>query len=298
MKLTRILYLSDYEVIAYQANAKLKTLEIVQRFAKNTEGYDDFKHYLQQDVKTPIFWLVDTSYEEYRIAQIPHVLGKDRKSVLAHRMKRLFEYTSYTYAQVQGRETSGRGDDIVLFTALNQINLLQPWLNDILEYKIPLRGIYSVPLLSQSLLRYFSPEPYTLLVTHTPKINAQSTHGLRQSFFVQQSFQLSRLIPVTLEYSQAYAKMIIDQIIKTQYYLNSTRLLPSTTPLSVFILLPPPLLHVVHDFVNKYPHPDLYIHCIDIHELAQQFDFQSENQLLYLHDLVAYHLVHITPNNH
>jgi hypothetical protein len=102
-----------------------------------------------------------------------------------HKKRRLFENAIYTYGVIQGRESQGRRDDLGLFIALNNPNLLQPWLNLIITFKIPLAGIYSLPLLSENLLKYLPKAPYTLLVAHTPPMGTHSAAGLRQSFFFQ-----------------------------------------------------------------------------------------------------------------
>jgi hypothetical protein len=233
----RILYLSDYELTAFHIAGR--TLHELQRFQLSHDGETEFAKYLNRDVKTPIYWIVDTTSEEYQIARLPHVLGKDRTELMNHKRKRLFEHTSYSYSVVQGREMGGRGDDEVLFMALNNSALLQPWLNWIHTYKVPLVGIYSLPLLSENLLTYLPKSPYTLLVTQTPPISAQSEAGLRQSFFVNQKLQFSRLIPLDSLEPEQYANYVIKQIITTHRYLDNSQRLPPTEhidPLSVLIL--------------------------------------------------------------
>jgi hypothetical protein len=248
---------------------------------------------LTADPKTPILWLIDTTQEEYQTSRLPHVFGKDRRDLLSHKMKRLFDYTPYAYADFQGRETHGRGDDRVLFMALNNPTLLQPWLNLILTHKVPLTGIVSVPLLSQRLLNYLPKASYTLLVAHTPAINEHSPAGLRQSFFADQYLQLSRLIPLTTLTPSEYAEYVFNQIIKTQRYLESARKLSlEVAPsLSVVILTDTSLI----DALVQYPKENLsglQVHILDSWDLARQLGWHPEVSALYLHHLVAYQLSH------
>ena len=173
-----ILYQSDYELHAFFVKG-LKIKE-VQRFQTLNEFKENFTQYLSRNPKTPIYWLVDTTQEAYQTTLLPHVFGKDRRELMAYKMRRLFEKSDYTYGIVQGRETQGRKDDRVLFMALNDPNFLEPWLSLITRQKIPLAGIYSLPLLSQHLLKHLPQAPYTLLVTDTP--HSENTAGLRQTF--------------------------------------------------------------------------------------------------------------------
>lgn len=286
----RILCLTDMELFAYQVKGHF--LLETQRFTPGETGVVQFADYLRRDRKTPLYWLIDSTQEEYQINALPHVSIRDRRHLFALRMRRLFEYTSYTYATVQGREQQGRGDDHVLFTAVHNPSLLQPWIDLILEHKVPLVGIYSLPLLSQNLLKHLVTSPYTLLVNHTPQITANSQCGLRQSFFINQKLQMSRLIPLNTDNSAEYARYVLDQIIKTQRYLENARLFPSAHGiLSIFILTTPPFASLFNAFLEKTSVPNhLRIRLIDIRELSQNLGLRTDLTDLFLHHLVAYQL--------
>jgi len=178
-----ILYQSDDELQAFWIVGKKITKS--QCFQKVSNGEAEFSQYLKRHAKTPIYWLIDTKQETYQTTLMPHVLGKEHRELMAHKVKRLFDQTVYTYGIVQGREMQGRRDDRVLFIA-----------NVITRHKVPLVGIYSLPLLTQNLLKYLPQSYYTLLVTYTPQSNQPA--GLRQSFFIQQKLQFSRLIPLNI----------------------------------------------------------------------------------------------------
>jgi len=286
----RILYLTDVELFVYQV--KDKTLLEIQRFLPGENGVIQFGEYLRKNRKTPLYCLVDSAQEEYQINLLPHVFGRDRRHLFALRMRRLFEYTSYTYAVVQGREKQGRGDDHVLFTALHSPELLQPWLDVILEQEIPLAGIYSLPLLSQNLLKQLPNAPYTLLVNHTPQITTNSPHGLRQSFFINQKLHMSRLIPLNTENSAEYARYIFDQIVKIQRHLENARLFAeSNAVLSTLILTVPPFTSLLNTFLEKSPLPNyLQVHLIDTREFAHRLGLHTDLSHLFTHHLVAYQL--------
>jgi len=274
----RIFYLSDYELQVFLV--KGKTFTEVQRFQSSDNR--EFANYLSHDPKTPIVWIVDSTQEDYQVTSLPHVYGKDHRYLMDQKMKRLFKDMPYTYSVVQGREKQGRRDDRVLFMALNNSNLLAPWLNTIMAYKVPIIGIYSLPLLCQALLKYLPKAPYLLLVAHTPPINSQNPAGLRQSFFVHQKLQLSRLTPLKTLAPQEYAKDVLTQISTTQHYLNNARMLPE--PLSVVILSDTALLSAFNTDSTLFN-----LHLLDSHDFAQQLGLQGE-KTWYLHHFVAFQL--------
>lgn len=287
----RILYLSDYELRAFQT--KGKTLTEVLRLKTNSKIESEFVNYLTKNIKIPIYWLIDTTQEEYQVSLLPHVLGKDRRDLLAYKMKRLFEKTPYGYGVVQEREKQGRGDDRVLFTALNNPALLQPWLNLITTHKVPLAGIYSLPLLSQNLLKYLPKKPYFLLVTNTPPISSHSSAGLRQSFFVNQKLQFSRLIPLNSLEPQEHAEYVVSQIVKTHNYLDNAGRLPpieaADSSLSVAILTDTRFLKPLKKSIH-YDSSVMNIQVLDNRDFARQLGWQTDEPKLYLHNFVAYQL--------
>jgi hypothetical protein len=290
----RILYLTDYELVAYQAAKKNDVLQEVERFQNDESGIAAFTQYLQLHFEVPIFILVDTVHEEYRHINVPHVVGKDRQDLLAHRKHSFFENTPYSYATVQGREKKGRGDDKVLFSAITKPDLLKPWMDAINQTKVPLAGIFSMPLLSEFLLSYFAPHPYTLLVTHTPKINLHSTQGLRQNFFVNQKLQISRL--VAINDTDNYIESVIKQIIITQRYLGSIRFLPSSVELNVLLLAQPDYVEKLQAYLQRHSVPEIKItpvSCADFIKNERQSD-----EIGCLHHLAGYYLLQNTPHNH
>jgi hypothetical protein len=285
-----IIYQSDYELLAFYV--KGKTLSAAQSFQINEKDEAKFARYLSQDVKTPIHWLIDTPQEEYQRELLPHVWGKDRLELINHKKRRLFENSIYNYAVIQGRESQGRRDDVALFIALNNPNLFQPWLNLVITFKIPLAGIYSLPLLSENLLKYLPKAPYTLLVAHTPPMGTHSPAGLRQSFFFQQQLQLSRLVPLDIHNPQQYTDYVLRQISTTYRYLENTRRLAQLeqpSALSVVILTDINFFKSLKQRV-KESLPNITVHVLESNQFTQQLGLQIEATTLYLYHWVAYAL--------
>lgn len=293
----RILYLTDYELVAYQAAKKNEVLQEVGRFQNNEADIAAFTQYLQLNFEVPLFILVDSVHEEYRHITLPHVVGKDRQDLLTHRKKRFFEHTPYSHAAVQGREKQGRGDDKVLFSAITNPDLFKPWIDLINQTKAPLAGIYSMPLLSEFLLSHFESTAYTLLVTHTPQINIHSAQGLRQNFFIDQKLQLSRLVALSdTDLSDNYTEAVIKQIIITQRYLGSIRILPPSVELSVVLLAQPAYIEVLQAYLQQHTVPEINIKLVSCAHFMK--DSQQLKELGCLHHLAGYYLLQNTPQNH
>ena len=269
--LKRIIYLSDSELRVFLLKGKHLTEEVSFKTA-NEDSQNQFTLYLGETAKTPIELLVDTTQEEYQVLNIPHVHGKEHREVMANRKERHFKDMPYVCGIVQKRKKEGRRDDIALFMAINNADWLADWLGIITRFKIPLLGIYSVPLLSESLLKYL-PKPipksrYILFVA-----------GLRQSFFIEQKLQFSRLIPSPKpEYS---AEFIVKQIVTIRHYLESARFLPQTelgiNPLFVVILADGVLLDSLRDAVKDVsPNLGMKIYLLANSEFAHKLTGSRE----------------------
>jgi hypothetical protein len=206
-------------------------------FGAGEDGLTEFALYLTHAPHDPVYLLVDLVEEEFREESIPHVLGNDRRSLIRTRLNRLFRDPTYSYAVVQGRGTDGRRDDQVLFTALIRPDLLSPWIGQIAKHKIPLAGIYSLPIISEALIKRMPVDSdHALLVT------LQSTGGLRQTFFYKRRIKLSRLAIMPPGETPGHASYVLGEIEKIRRYLNSLRQLPHDSPLDVYVIGNRPLL--------------------------------------------------------
>lgn len=226
---TRVLLLTGQQAVIYHWRGK-RLLEPMA-FGADDAGLRAFAGYLDGDSSTSLRILLDVVEEEFREESIPHVFLGDRQALVRTRKARLFRDARFAHAQFQGRETEGRRDDRVLFSAVTRPDVLTPWLTQIARYKVPLAGIHSLPLLSTAMLKHIPvKEPYALLVS------VQSTGGLRQSFFVDQKLKMSRLAVMPRLTLGQYAAYILSEVERVRRYLNSLRLLTREAPLDVYLL--------------------------------------------------------------
>ncbi len=231
MAAKRVFFLSSGRLVAYQWQSGRIAAEAPE-FPASEEGLTQFSAYLHAAPADPVYLLVDVVEEEFREENVPHArLAADRNASLRIKKSRLFRDSTYSHAIVQGRAAEGRRDDHVLFTALIRPDLLAPWLGQMARFKVPLSGIYSLPLLSALLIDKLKiADENALLVT------LHSAGGLRQSFFQGQHLKVSRLA-VSPDIGEArYCAYVLGEIEKIRRYLGSLRVLPRDVPLDVHII--------------------------------------------------------------
>lgn len=200
-------------------------------FDTSKEGFEQFGRYLKEVNNDPVYILLDTAAEEYRLDTVPHVIGADRKAVIARKQDRLFRGTPYLYTEVQGRQETGRRDDNIMLSAITNPNFIKPWLGILEENKVPVASVISVPLLLQTI-----PDIIPEMSNNSLVFSLQSISGLRQSFFRDKSLKFSRLVKVPRYGTEPYAPIISEELEKVRRYINSARLIDLGKPLDVYFL--------------------------------------------------------------
>lgn len=199
-------------------------------FDHYASGWLKFSEYFAAQVEPDVLILTDLIEEDFQRELIPHVFGSSRKSLINRRLHNLYRDTPYYACSAQGREKEGRRDDRVLFSALTNPQILQPWLDALQVLKIHVVGVYSVALLKPLMLKKLGDQSSaSLLVTH-------QSSGLRQSFFQEGQLRFSRLSPETAWSAEAIAEVAEVELAKTRQFLASTRLLVRGEPLQIIVL--------------------------------------------------------------
>lgn len=228
--LRQIFFLSSSSLTAYQYDGRALTR--MDRFVAADAGLAHFDAYLQHLGQAPTYILTDLVEEDFRIDSVAHVLGRDRSALLERHVARLYRGTEYRHAEVLGRDPHSKRKDEVLFSGLLNSEFVDMWLGAMRHYRVPVAGIYSLPLLSGELVKRLCGKlDAALFVTH----NLDS--GLRQSFFSRGRLRFSRLTPVPTELSDGeYAEFVQAEVAKTKRYLSNLHLLGRDAVLDVCIL--------------------------------------------------------------
>lgn len=231
MKLKHLLYFAGYRMIVlrWQANAFIGSAA----FEPDDKGFAAFKALLQNEIEAPVRLLVDILEEDFRVETSPHVFGRDRAALHARLLNKYFRQYPHKTLRIQGRQDKGRRDDIVLLSALTNPALFKPWIDILHELKIPLEGIYSLPLVGEILIKELGEPPRNMLV-----VSQQVPGNIRQSFYVEGKLKLSRLAPSSDE-PNSYYSALREETQRTVRYLENQNLITGSDPLEVFIVAPP-----------------------------------------------------------
>jgi hypothetical protein len=205
----------------------------VQAFAANPEGRQTFAGYLLEQANRPVRLLLELVEDNFRSASIPQVFGRDRTALTERLLAKHYRGTSYSRMVFQGRESSGRKDAKVLLAGLGNAETLKPWLQIISDCETPLQGIYSLPLISESLLsRQAARSPHGLLMSQ------QSPDRLRQCYYQFGRLKLSRQTPIRLRADESVANFFGAETRNMLRYLESQRLLRRSEQIQVQIIAP------------------------------------------------------------
>lgn len=221
-------YLNNNKLTAYAWAGG--SLSIVQEFANDIIGQQEFAAYLTVNNNATSYLLVDLIEEAFQRDNVPHVVGNARKTLIKRRIGQIYRDTPFRQGMIQGREKTGRKDDQVLFSALTNPALVKPWVDALIEKSVPLAGVFSLPLLSPILFKKFGlPSGPLLLVTH-------QSSGLRQSYMQDGSLIFSRITPLFNLDSVAIAETVTQELAKTRQFLASTRQLPIGAMINIAIV--------------------------------------------------------------
>ncbi len=224
------LYLTNTRLVSITTQGR--RIAARREFAVSGGGIAQFERHLADLALVPVHLFTDLAEEDFRLDTIPHVTARDREAILARKLGQIFRNTPFRYAVVQGRETEGRRDDRVLYTAITNPDVLRPWLDVISRHHVPLAGIYSAAVFSSVMLEELDLVfPHTLLVTFT------AGGAMRQTYFRDREIKFSRLTPIDPEEGQSLGTLISEETTRTWQYLDSLRHFGESDRLEVCLLL-------------------------------------------------------------
>ena len=181
----RIFYFSGFRMTVFDWDEK--TLVSSGEFQPNDQGLDDFEYLLKNSLKMPGRLLVDMIEEDFRRESIPHVNFMDRRGLISRLVDKHYRDETYVHAHMMGRSKIGRKDDRVLLSALTNTSLLAPWLDRLQSSNTRLAGIWSIPLLTDKLLKTIVEDDEHALI-----VSRQVRSALRNSYFQDGKLLLSR----------------------------------------------------------------------------------------------------------
>lgn len=225
MKRQFLIYLTAEQVSSHLWEGERLVSE--RSYPATDEGRAAFEGFLRRHGREPIPLLTDLVEEDYRFEGVPHLVGPDRSALFGRKLEQYYRVTPYRHASVVGRDTEGRRDDRVVFSALTNPGLVSPWVELMGRAEVPLRGVYSVPLVSRELLA-------GMRSSHVLLLTWEARAGLRQSYFINNQLRFTRLTG-NVDHDRLVERVASETTL-TVKYLASLSLLPTGHPLDICIL--------------------------------------------------------------
>ena len=206
----------------------------IDHYFETNEDYDRFHLFLETDRKTPFVVVTDVIEEDFRTENVAHVTGADRKALVTRKLNHLFRTTRYKTARIIGRESDGRKDDRILFTALTKPEMFEPWLTRLLAQNIPILAVTSAAYI----MEHFAQSLSMSNAPHLLVVNQEGNSGLRQTYLQKGRVIFGRLTPSGVSRSDSFSELLIEQCDQTRKYLERIKQLPYDAPLQIYVFTP------------------------------------------------------------
>ena len=202
-------------------------------FADSDKGLRDFDAYLAEKPEQPSQLLLDVIEEVFAKDAIPRLGARDRGALMQRRAQRKFPRTPYRVSMFAGAVDANPGEHTIVHGAVSNHELLDPWLAVIASHEVPLKGIYSVPLMGGEVLaRLYRVKGPTLLLTH------HQGDKLRQVFLRDGRVMSARLSQCPSVTSDEYPEFTANEVQRGRRYLERTRLISAMEELRVCLVAP------------------------------------------------------------
>ena len=205
----------------------------IAKFSDEDAGYENFRHYLAESPRSPVSMIVDSVAEDFIIETVAHVRPFDRKTYLNRKMDQHFRGAIYRSAKIIGRETSGRRDDRVLFSAITKNQSLDPWVKVLLQEEIPIKSIVTPAYALCEVANEFS-----MITSDRVLLVNWEVSGIRQTFIADGKMMFSRSTPSPQDRDANLATAIIESCHQSKAYLERIDLLDYGQLLDVHIITP------------------------------------------------------------
>ncbi|GEM_PF-6419902 len=262
----RILHLTDQSLTVFLV--KGKRLLGKQVYDAGPDGRDAFRRDLGMAPEITNRLVLDIIEEEFYLESIPHLFSLDKKKVVARRRSQRFGNNPWVHSERQGREKSGRRDDLYLFSGIIGKDTVQPWLEILHHHCSPLEVITSVAQLARRMYRVLRlKQEHLLFVSHG------GGGGIRQSYLVKGRLRQSRLAPTSQLSEGGYAEQILWEMQRMRQFLASNAKLPYDRVLHACLLGSKELIERVSRQID--PADKVELHGYDLAALSSALGFRD-----------------------
>jgi len=236
------------------------------RFDNNEGGWAAFGRFLHGSRAMPVHIVVDTVDEDFRFETLPHARGRDRAEMVGRKLRQLYRATPYFSSELLEGDSRKRRDDRYLFAALTNPDLLVPWLRAIEGANLPVAGIYLLALVSVYLIERLKLKQPDLLVI------SKNSAGLRQTFFKDLKFRISRLTALGAA-TEIADEHYADEIGNTRMYLDALNVTHVDDALEIIILDQDGTLKGLPSAVLR-GRPNMHCQYLDVDFICSRFGIQ------------------------
>ena len=208
-------------------------LKHVGRFSEEDVGYENFEVYLQENKPANVTLLVDTVTEDFVVEKLAHVSLFDRTSFLNRKCEQQFRGSDYRSARILGRESGGRKDDRVLFSAITKNQPVDSWVRVLLRNEIPVKGVTSPAYALCKLAEHLD-----LLTADKIMLVNWEDSGLRHTFIDNGKMMFSRTSPLPPGSETDISRFILDSCNQSNDYLERIGLVGFDEPIDVHVITP------------------------------------------------------------
>lgn len=261
MTARRILYVTQDSLVVWHCGRN--GMREGNTYPSGDEGFRGFDSYIRETAEQRSLMLVDVIEEEFAPDSIPKLSRGDRRALIERRLKRRFPRTQYRLGIPQSRKPNEAGEQEIVYSAVSNHELLDPWLQIIVRYKTPLSGIHSVPHVAPDLLaRIRNITGNALLLTQ------HQSRKLRQVFLRGGRVKGARLSQSPAVDDEEYGGFVFTEIMRSRRYLERSRLLGGGEQLDVYMVADKETSdRVMAGIENTTP---LRIHFIDPRQAAKK----------------------------
>ncbi len=202
-------------------------------FADSDAGIAEFDAYLDDYPEQPSQIVLDVIEEVFAKDAIPKLGVRDRKALIPRRAQRKFPRTPYHVSMFAGSIDAAPGEHTIVHGAVSNHELLDPWLAVLASHRVPLKGIFSIPLMGGDVLpRLFKVKGPALLLTH------HQGDKLRQVYLRDGRVMSARLSQCPPSSDPEYAAHAANELVRARRYLERTRLIGGMEELHICVVAP------------------------------------------------------------
>lgn len=204
----------------------------VLQFPDSDDGLREFDDYLKHNAFEPSLVLIDVIEEVFTTDAIPKLGFRDRRALLDRRVRRKFPRTPYRLSVCGKAALLTAGECPVVHSAVTNHELLDPWISIMLRHRVPLTGIFSVPLMAPKMLGcFYKSLDQALFITQ------HQGDKLRQSFVQDGLVKSARLSQSPDVEDDDYPGFIVTEVQRSRRYLERSRLLSGIEQLDVCLIV-------------------------------------------------------------